>query len=207
MKKILSLIFVFSATYMFAASFRENRMSSAHDSSKLFVEVFKSQIKTTCDQFISLTLPESNNFIIYRAANSVRVGSGYRIEANSNLNITMKAGRVIVLEPKTALLKGNKYLGRIEPCEPTCPLASDCKVPKGLSPNGDNKNDTFDLSEICVRKLKIFNRYGLTVYEADNYMNEWHGQSSYGDLPTATYFYVITLTSGEKITGWVYLQK
>ncbi|ALM49787.1 hypothetical protein AMR72_13275 [Flavobacterium psychrophilum] len=82
-----------------------------------------------------------------------------------------------------------------------------CYIPRGVSPNGDGLNDTFDLSNLDVIKLKIFNRYGLKVYEANNYLNEWYGQSDKGTLPTATYYYVVTLSAGKEVTGWVYLQR
>ena len=82
-----------------------------------------------------------------------------------------------------------------------------CIIPKGVSPNGDGLNDTFDLSNLEVIELKIFNRYGLKVYEARNYLKEWYGQSDKGTLPTGTYYYVITLYAGKQATGWVYLQR
>lgn len=81
-----------------------------------------------------------------------------------------------------------------------------CSIPRGVSPNNDGLNDSFDLSNLDVREIKIFNRYGLKVYEAQNYIDEWHGQSDKGDLPTGTYYYVITLSAGKQVTGWVYLQ-
>lgn len=83
-----------------------------------------------------------------------------------------------------------------------------CEIPKGVSPNGDGRNDSFDLSDFDVRTLKIFNRYGRMVYEAKNgYTNEWHGQSSVNNnlLPSATYYYVVTFANGNIKTGWVYL--
>ncbi|RWX02258.1 T9SS type B sorting domain-containing protein [Flavobacterium cerinum] len=82
-----------------------------------------------------------------------------------------------------------------------------CIIPRGISPNGDGMNDYFDLSNLDVIEIKIFNRYGLEVYESKNYKKEWYGQSSKGTLPTGTYYYVITLSAGKKVTGWVYLQR
>jgi len=82
-----------------------------------------------------------------------------------------------------------------------------CFIPRGISPNNDGYNNSFDLSNLDVKHIKIFNRYGLEVYEKDNYINEWHGQSYRGELPTGTYFYVLTLSAGKKVTGWVYLQR
>ena len=83
-----------------------------------------------------------------------------------------------------------------------------CSIPKGLSPNGDGLNDTWDLSNLDVREVKIFNRYGLEVYQQNNYTNQWDGRDMKGnELPTATYYYVITFESGKQKTGWVYLQR
>lgn len=82
-----------------------------------------------------------------------------------------------------------------------------CLIPRGISPNGDGKNDSFDLSNFDVSDLEIFNRYGLKIYEAKNYTNQWHGQAKGGDAPTGTYYYVITFSGGEQITGWVYVQR
>jgi gliding motility-associated-like protein len=82
-----------------------------------------------------------------------------------------------------------------------------CIIPRGISPNGDAFNENFDLSNLDVRYIKIFNRYGLKVYEKDNYINEWYGQSDKGELPTGTYYYVVTLSQGKNVTGWVYLQR
>jgi len=84
-----------------------------------------------------------------------------------------------------------------------------CTVPKGVSANGDGANDSFDLSGFGDGlKVKIFNRYGMTVYEMDNYVNQWRGQSYNGhDLPSATYYYQIQSETGDEKTGWVYLMR
>jgi gliding motility-associated-like protein len=170
-------------------------------------DVLQAQFISGCEPNISLSNIEMNNEYLYWASNSIRVGNNYRITTNSGADIRMKAGKVIVLKPDTAILRGNHYLARIEPCEPDCIAATDANVPKGISPNGDTFNDKFNLSHLCVANLKILSRYGLTVYEADNYIDEWPGQSEKGDLPTGTYYYVISLKNGEQITGWTYLQQ
>lgn len=80
-----------------------------------------------------------------------------------------------------------------------------CGIPRGISPGDGQDNESFDLSHLDVQHIKIFNRYGMEIYEKYGYKNEWHGQSNVGDLPTGTYFYVVTLSQGRKVTGWVYL--
>jgi gliding motility-associated-like protein len=82
------------------------------------------------------------------------------------------------------------------------------EIPKGISPNGDGANDTFDLSNFEISKLEIYNRYGTEVYAATNYKKEWDGKSKNGNyLPSATYFYFIQFSDGNSKTGWVYLNR
>lgn len=83
-----------------------------------------------------------------------------------------------------------------------------CNIQKGISPNGDGLNDNFDLSNLDVRKLSIFNRYGKEVYSRDNYIDEWYGQTDNGkELPTGTYYYAIERRNGEANTGWIYINR
>jgi gliding motility-associated-like protein len=82
-----------------------------------------------------------------------------------------------------------------------------CSIQKGISPNNDGKNDSFELTSLGVKKLTIFNRYGKEVYSKNDYKNEWFGQQNNGnELPTGTYFYVIERT-GENKTGWIYINR
>jgi len=82
-----------------------------------------------------------------------------------------------------------------------------CDVPKGISPNNDSKNDSFNLAGLNVSRLLIYNRYGKEVYSKNNYVNEWHGQGSNdNELPTGTYYYIIE-ASGTSKTGWVYINR
>lgn len=83
-----------------------------------------------------------------------------------------------------------------------------CDIQKGISPNGDGLNDFFDLQLFEVDYLNIFNRWGVKVYEKQNYSKEWVGQSNNGsELPDATYFYHIRFKSGEEKTGWIYVNR
>jgi gliding motility-associated-like protein len=83
-----------------------------------------------------------------------------------------------------------------------------CDIPKGVSPNGDGLNDTWDLRGYNVKKVEIFNRYGTKVYSKTNYIDEWHGQSdNSNELPDGTYYYVVEFNDSPVKTGWVYLNR
>jgi gliding motility-associated-like protein len=84
-----------------------------------------------------------------------------------------------------------------------------CRIPKGISPNNDNKNDFFDLRGLNVKQLNIFNRYGVLVYQKENYTTEWTGKSSSGnELPDGAYYYHIEFNDGDSPkTGWVYVTR
>ena len=80
-----------------------------------------------------------------------------------------------------------------------------CGIPRGISPNNDNLNDIFDLSNFKLRNLQIFNRYGMEMYRKANYVNEWNGQTNDGqELPDGTYYYVIEFQNKSTKVGWVY---
>jgi gliding motility-associated-like protein len=82
-----------------------------------------------------------------------------------------------------------------------------CNIQKGISPDGNGSNDYFDLRLMDVKKLEIFDRYGITVYSQINYSDQWKGQSDKGtELPSATYYYVIHFNNAKLFkTGWIYL--
>ncbi|MFP5436850.1 MAG: choice-of-anchor J domain-containing protein [Bacteroidia bacterium] len=97
-------------------------------------------------------------------------------------------------------------------CSVTVPYVIDgitCQIQRGISPGGTaNENDFFDLSGFGVKKLSIFNRYGLEVYSRNNYLNEWSGQTNNGEeLPTGTYFYMMDSDSTGQKTGWIYINR
>lgn len=87
-------------------------------------------------------------------------------------------------------------------------ISTVCGIQKGISPNSDGLNDSFDLSTYNVIELQIFNRYGVAVYKKANYRNEWFGQCNKGnELPDGTYYYVINFEEMETKTGWIYINK
>ncbi|MAU15814.1 MAG: hypothetical protein CMH46_09775, partial [Muricauda sp.] len=95
----------------------------------------------------------------------------------------------------------------------------------GITPNGDGMNDYFKILGIenyPDNNVKIFNRWGVLVYQTDNYgqgSNLFFGISegratlqSERELPSGTYFYILTFTSDENpgeesYSGYLYINR
>ncbi|NLR59504.1 PKD domain-containing protein [Chitinophaga polysaccharea] len=79
--------------------------------------------------------------------------------------------------------------------------------PTAFSPNGDNINDTWiitNLADYAESTVEIFNRYGERIYRSTGYNVPWDGRFRGNVLPMATYYYVIRLRPGmAPITGYV----
>jgi gliding motility-associated-like protein len=95
---------------------------------------------------------------------------------------------------------------------------------KSVSPNGDNINDFFYIRGLeCYpsNSVQIFNRWGVLVYETDNYNNSdkaFRGVSEgrvtvsqSSELPTGTYYYVLIYKdsdgNGHQKAGYLYLNR
>ena len=91
-------------------------------------------------------------------------------------------------------------------------------IPSGFTPNNDGVNEFFEIQNIeqYENEVKIFNRWGNTVYQANNYDNKdirWEAKASSGavmktDVPEGTYYYWIDLKDGNvPKTGFVMVIK
>ena len=145
------------------------------------------------------------------------MGKEYTLEAFPSSGVTYKwtQGTSPLLETKSKLVVKTLGSYTVEINNSGCKADATenvtsfyCDIPKGISPNGDELNDYFDLSNLIVKKLEIFNRYGVKVYSKTNYKKEWDGKSDGGqELPDATYYYVIEEEGNSPITGWVYINR
>ncbi|ERM83626.1 hypothetical protein P872_03100 [Rhodonellum psychrophilum GCM71 = DSM 17998] len=83
-------------------------------------------------------------------------------------------------------------------------------IPNVITPNGDNKNDRFEIRGIetfVSNKIKIFNRFGDNVFERTAYANNWDatGQAE------GTYYYELVSVDNQggihEFKGWVQVVK
>ena len=98
-----------------------------------------------------------------------------------------------------------------------CP-PDDIAIPQGISPGTvDGHNDLWviqGLENYPQADVRIYNRWGNLVYNANPYNNDWAGENNQGELygnelPVGTYFYVLELNdgSGKNYSGYVYLNR
>jgi len=91
-------------------------------------------------------------------------------------------------------------------CEGFDKLTEKLKVPNVFTPNEDGKNDAFiiqNLADFPENKLEIYNRWGVLVYEASSYQNNWDAK----EVGSGMYFYQLTVSApdlpAKMISGWV----
>jgi gliding motility-associated-like protein len=81
---------------------------------------------------------------------------------------------------------------------------TDSFVPTGFSPNNDGFNDTWQIPWLVNQSgysVTVVNRWEQRVFFTNNFANGWDGTYEGERLPTADYYYVITLSDGTVLSG------
>jgi len=101
--------------------------------------------------------------------------------------------------------------------------ACEISIPKIFTPNGDGKNDVFEIKNLETypnSSISIFNRWGAKVFMSSDYQNDWDGHSQNAlnvgkdELPEGTYYYILKVggasgqpNAGKLYTGYIYLKR
>ncbi len=78
-----------------------------------------------------------------------------------------------------------------------------------ITPNGDGVNDKWIVRDLHVfgsrmTNVKVFDRYQYLIFEQNtNTQIIWDGMIAGRPIPTASYWYVITVPDGRTFTGWI----
>jgi gliding motility-associated-like protein len=86
-----------------------------------------------------------------------------------------------------------------ESCRELYPLF----IPNLVTANNDNHNDRWEMGNILYHQpvsVRIYNRWGQTVFETDSYQNNWPNTG----LSSGTYFYRVS-SFGKEWKGWMTL--
>ena len=76
----------------------------------------------------------------------------------------------------------------------------DIEIPNFFTPNGDGENDTWaprNMDQYQNIFIKIYDRYGRTLYQFKGNEDDWDGQYQLNELPTGDYWYIIKLNGVE----------
>ena len=163
------------------------------DTTRLSKKIMRTDLVLDCEPNIVITTPEINHKYLYWAGNSIRISNNYLIPVNSNADITMKAGKVIVLKPNTNIKKGNSYLARIEPCIPSCDTYYSYE--KSFTPNHDGVNDIWTIKEmknVTNTLVTIYDRYGKLIMSFNPKMRAWDGKFNNQDMFSTDYWFTFS---------------
>ncbi len=94
--------------------------------------------------------------------------------------------------PGTYTVTATDECGRSVSAEAVVTVECEVVIPNVITPNGDGHNDKFSIEGITYSSntVTIYNRWGMKVYEASNYRNQWDADG----VPDGTYYYEVVLT-------------
>ena len=79
----------------------------------------------------------------------------------------------------------------------------DIFIPNVITPNGDEKNDTFVITTDASVEISINTRWGKEIYFNADYQNNWAAEG----LGTGIYYYDILLNKETSCNGWIHVLK
>ena len=103
-----------------------------------------------------------------------------------------------VVTQDSGYVSESNYVICVQPEPPTI------TIPNVMTPNGDGTNDFFvirNLLQYDYRPLIIKNRWGKTVYESDQYNNDWNGRN----VPDGVYYGVVQIIMNGEIQSYPFM--
>ncbi|WP_295713791.1 PKD-like domain-containing protein [Mucilaginibacter sp.] len=81
-------------------------------------------------------------------------------------------------------------------------------VNNAFSPNGDGKNDTWEIAGLIAFEnstVDVYNRYGTQLFHSKGYGVPWDGKSNGQPVPVGVYYFIVDtkVNGGQKFTGYV----
>ena len=190
----------YTITYSIAADAATCQLASTHSSPIVISNPVEVSVSGECVgvNYILTASPVGTSFDPNAVSYSWEDSTGLSFGTTQSITVTSEETyTVTVVLPNGCSGAANSVVAAIA-----------CVIQKGISPNNDSLNDTFNLTGWNVKNLGIYNRYGTKVYSQNNYTNQWGGQTDKGEeLPDGTYYFVIERDSGETRTGWIYINR
>jgi gliding motility-associated-like protein len=116
------------------------------------------------------------------------------------LDVSQTGSYLLEVEDESGCTAVTNYIV-VPYCSPPLP-------PTAFSPNGDGINDTWTVGGLegePTAEIRVYNRYGMTVFEGNIKNAGWDGKCNGGDAPAGVYYYVVTKKTSKPSTGTVTL--
>ncbi len=96
----------------------------------------------------------------------------------------------------------NIYNDYCEAFEPGVVKIDDVEIPNLFTPNGDGKNDCFEITGLYPNwQVDVYNPWNSRVFKADSYANNFCGEG----LSSSVYYYLVCAPYGDCCKSWVHI--
>lgn len=165
-----------------------------------------------------LSDPDDNLDLASLRVITTQTSAGAAASINASGQLILNYGGVLFTGEDRITIEVCDLFGVCTQQQLTIQVEGDIIVRTGFSPNGDTRNDFFQIDYIDLfpdtqnNRVTIYNRWGDVVFEISNYDNQsrvFTGLNKNGnELPSGTYFYKLEFASGRKmITGYLSLRR
>ena len=170
-------------------------------------KVIRTAVKSRIAQNLISYFSDKDNDLNYNSIEIIKSPSSGAIAIiDANNNLVLDYSGLLFAGDETITLKICDLANNCTPGELVIRVSGDVIVYNAISPNGDGLNEGLYLEYIELlnetkdNQVRIFNRWGDTVYDAENYNNTtivFKGLGTNGEvLPPGTYFYRMDFNSG-----------
>lgn len=165
-----------------------------------------------------LSDPDDNLDLASLRVITTQTSAGASASINASDQLILNYGGVLFTGEDMITIEVCDLFGICTQQQLTIQVEGDIIVRTGFSPNGDTRNDFFQIDYIDLfpdtqqNRVTIYNRWGDVVFEISNYDNQsrvFSGLNKNGnELPSGTYFYKLEFTSGRPgKTGYISLRR
>lgn len=197
------------------AKFGDLEVSAGSDSTELFVGMINSEGKWQWVKSGGGPMADrAASIAVDTACNVYAVGFFRDSMTMDSLSLTSYFGNDIFILKISDACNGSGTEPPGDPEDPTNEDNFEFNHSNVFTPNNDGINDQFVFCSPCDAEghIQIFNRWGNTVFEANNLSTPWNGNNKSGEpVVDGTYFYIVDVNyqsgDSERFTGHITLAR
>lgn len=160
---------------------------------------------------------ECRNFVNIDTLNSVITNTTYTLPALTYGNYFTQSGKTgtplfageIITTSQIIYIYNESFCATNESRFSVLITSDDYYIPTFFTPNSDGSHDFWKVQDFnnSIKNIDIFNRYGKLLKSLPSSAPGWNGSFNGNPLETDTYWYIITLNTGEAIRGYFALKR